>query len=102
MFSRRQQTQFHCGMCVGGGGVGVVGVDVGEQGAHDGGHARADVLAGEAREVGHGLVDGLDAVADGELVHDLLLRLVEVHLPRVLAVRLRKLHLVVVLKERRA
>jgi len=67
---------------VGGGGVGVVGVDVGEEGGHDGGHARADVLGGEAGEVDHGLVDGLDAVADGELVDDLLGGLVEVDLPR--------------------
>jgi hypothetical protein len=33
--------------------------------------------------VDHGLVDGLDAVADGELVDDLLGGLVEVDLPGV-------------------
>lgn len=38
----------------GGGGVCVVGVDVGEQGAHDGGHPRAHVLGGEAGKVAGG------------------------------------------------
>ena len=46
--------------------------------------------------------DGLDAVSEGELVNDLLLGLVEVDLPRVLAVSLGQLHFVVVLKRRKA
>ena len=68
-----------------GGGVGVVGVDVGEQRGHVGRHPRAQVLGRQAVEVGHGLVDGLDAVAQRELVHNLLAGLVEVNLPALLA-----------------
>jgi hypothetical protein len=45
----------------------------------------------------HGLKDGFDAVSEGKLVDDFLFRLVEVDLPRVLAVGLGKLHFVVVL-----
>ena len=41
--------------------------------------------------------DRFDSVSEGELVNDLLLALLEVHLPRVFAVRLRKLHETVVL-----
>lgn len=33
----------------------------------------------------HGLVYGLDAVAHGELVHDFLLHLIEVHLPGIVS-----------------
>ena len=52
--------------------MGVVGVDVSEEGRHNSGHTRADVFGGEAGEVDHGLVDGFDAVADSKLVDDLL------------------------------
>merc|ERR1719242_654992 len=52
----------------GGGGVGVVGVDVGQEGGHVGGHPGTQVLGGQTVEVGHGLVDGLDAVSQCELV----------------------------------
>ena len=64
--------------------MGVVGVDVGEQRGHVGRHPGAQVLGRQAVEVGHGLVDGLDAVAQRELVHDLLAGLVEVNLPALL------------------
>ena len=69
----------------GGRGVGVVGVDVGQEGGHVGRHPGTQVLGGQAVEVGHGLVDGLDAVAQRELVHNLLAGLVEVNLPALLA-----------------
>ena len=65
--------------------MGVVGVDVGQEGGHVGRHPGTQVLGGQAVEVGHGLVDGLDAVAQRELVHDLLAGLVEVNLPALLA-----------------
>lgn len=38
----------------GGGGVRIVGIDVGKQGAHDGGHPRTHVLGGEAGKVAGG------------------------------------------------
>ena len=81
------------GRHVGGGrGVGVVGVDVGEEGGHVGRHPGAQVLGGEAVEVGHRLVDRLDPVPQGELVHDLLARHLEVDLPALLALGLWERH----------
>lgn len=38
----------------GGGGVRIVGIDVGKQGAHDGRHPRTHVLGGEAGKVAGG------------------------------------------------
>lgn len=46
----------------------------------------------ETRSLRHGLVDGLHAVAHGELVHDLLVKLVKVDLPGVVALRRRDFH----------
>lgn len=77
----------------GGRSVSVKGIDVGQQGAHDGRHARAKVLGGQAMEVGHGLVDWLDAETHGKLLHQFLRRLVEVNLPALFSFgRGRKLH----------
>ena len=64
-----------------------IGVYIGEKSAHYGGNARANVFGRETREVGHRLVDGLDAVANGEFVHDFLGRLVKVDFPRVVLER---------------
>jgi len=65
----------------GGGGVRVEGVDVGQQPADHGWHALAHVLGAEAGEVRDRLVDGLDAVAQRELVHHLLAHRLEVGAP---------------------
>lgn len=40
----------------------------------------------------HGLVYGLDAVAHGELVHDVLLHLIKVNLPRIVSLSRWDLH----------
>ena len=42
-------------------------------------------LGGQTVEVGHSLVDGLYAISEGELVHDLLARQLEVDLPALLS-----------------
>ena len=47
---------------------------------------------GEISHSRHGLVDRLDPVAHGELVHDLLRHIVKVNLPRVISASLRDLH----------
>lgn len=52
------------------------------------------VLDGHVR---HGLVDGLHPVAHGELVYDLLRRLLEVNLPGIVPFGIRDLHHAVVL-----
>lgn len=90
--------------------MGVEGVDVGQQGAHHRRNAGTHVLGGQAGEVSeeekhslscrsqssagtleeashsrHGLVDGLDAVAHGELIHDLLRHVIKVDLPGVVS-----------------
>lgn len=63
----------------------VEGVDVGQECAHHGRYARAQVLSGQAMEVRHGLVDGLDTEAHGELLDQFLGRIVEVHFPTVVS-----------------
>lgn len=40
----------------------------------------------------HGLIDGFHSVSHGELVHDLLRRLIEVHFPGVIAFSIGDLH----------
>ena len=70
--------------------MGVVGVDVGQEGGHVGRDPGTQVLGGQAVEVGHGLVDGLYAVSQSELVHNLLARHLEVDLPALLALGVRE------------
>ena len=70
--------------------MGVVGIDVGQEGGHVGRHPGTQVLGGQAVEVGHGLVDGLDAVSQCELVHNLLAGHLEVNLPALLALGIRE------------
>lgn len=69
---------------IGGRRVCIVGVYVGQESAHAGRHAYARVLGRKAREMRHGLVDRLDAVANRELVYDLLRWLVKIHFPTVI------------------
>ena len=68
-----------------GGRVSVEGVDIGQQGAHHSRHSRTQVLGGQAMEVGHGLVNGLDTETHGELFNQLLGRVVEIDFPTVVA-----------------
>lgn len=70
----------------------IVRVDVRQQRAHHGRHARTQILGGQTVEVRHRLVDVLDAVAHRELVDDLLRVLLEVDLPRLVALRRRQPH----------
>ena len=54
-------------------------------------------LGGQTVEVGHSLVDGLYAISEGELVHDLLARQLEVDLPALLSPSIRKVDLTSIL-----
>ena len=73
--------------------MGVVGVDVGQEGGHVGRHPGTQVLGGQAVEVGHGLVDGLNAVSEGKLINNLLAWLVKVNLPALLPLGVREVDL---------
>ena len=91
--------------------MGVVRVNVGQQRGHVSRHPGAQVLGGQAVEVAaimlkvkkklkkntlnsrHGLVDGLDAVSQSELVDNLLARLVKVNLPALLPLGVREVDL---------
>ena len=75
----------------------VVRVDVGQERGHVGGDARAQVLGGQAVEVGHGLVDGLDAIAQRKLIYNLLAWLIKVDLPTLLPLGIRQTDLSTVL-----
>ena len=79
-----------------GGCVSVKGVDVGQQGAHDGGYTRTKVLGREAVKMCHGLVDGLNAEAHCEFLHQLLRWLVKVNLPAIVPFGGRQFHSAVV------
>ena len=75
----------------------VVRVDVGQERGHVGGDARAQVLGGQAVEVGHGLVDGLDAIAQRKLIYNLLAWLIKVDLPTLFTLGIRQTDLSTVL-----
>lgn len=52
----------------------------------------ASVISVSAVSSRHGLIDGLDSVSHGELVHDLLRRLLEVNLPGVVSFSIGDFH----------
>lgn len=70
----------------------VKGIDVGQQGAHDGRHSRTEVLGGKAMKMCHRLVNRFDTEAHGKLFDQFLRWFVEIDLPTVVAFYCRQFH----------